>query len=58
MAGQVSEGVLAFLTTIGGMMMKNISTAFDFEFGSSRGSKGKSDDMADILRALSGKGQA
>lgn len=48
----IAEGVLAFLTTIGGMLMKNISTAFDFEFGSSRSSKGKTEDTASFLREL------
>ncbi len=53
----VNPAVLTFLTTIGGMMMKNISTAFDFEFGSSRSSKGKSEDMGKLLQALgAGKG--
>lgn len=51
-SGNIEEGVLAFLTTIGGMLMKNISTAFDFEFGSSRSSKGKSDDMGALMREL------
>lgn len=32
---------VGFLTTIGGMFARNIGSAFDFEFGSSRGSKEK-----------------
>jgi hypothetical protein len=32
---------IGFLTTIGGMFARNIGSAFDFEFGSSRGSKDK-----------------
>lgn len=55
MAEEVDPAVLAFLTTIGGMLMKNISSAFDFEFGSSRGSKGKSDDMGRLMEMLSKK---
>jgi hypothetical protein len=51
----VSVGVMSFLTTIGGMLMKNISTAFDFEYGSSRGSKGKSEDMGKLMAMLSKK---
>lgn len=33
--------IVGFMTTIGGMFARNIGTAFDFEFGSSRGSKEK-----------------
>lgn len=54
---KVDTGVLAFLTTVGGMLMKNISTAFDFEFGSSRSSKGKSEDMGKMLQMLGGTGK-
>lgn len=55
MASDVDTEVLVFLTTIGGMLMKNISTAFDFEFGSSRGSKNKDADMGGLLKLLGGK---
>jgi hypothetical protein len=33
--------VIGFLTGVGGMFARNIGTAFDFEFGSSRGSQAK-----------------
>ena len=56
MREEIDAGVMAFLTTIGGMLMKNISTAFDFEFGSSRSSKGKSEDMGNLMKLLSKKG--
>ncbi|TAK84355.1 MAG: hypothetical protein EPO20_14805 [Betaproteobacteria bacterium] len=36
-----ASAVGGFLLTIGGMFARNIGTAFDFEFGSSRGSKEK-----------------
>lgn len=38
---EISEIVIGFLTTIGGMFARNIGTAFDFEFGSSRSSMDK-----------------
>lgn len=37
----VPQTVSGFLIGIGGMFARNIGTAFDFEFGSSRGSKDK-----------------
>lgn len=55
MTDELSEAVLGFVTTIGGMLMKNISTAFDFEFGSSRSSKNKSVDMGRLLAGLGRK---
>jgi hypothetical protein len=41
--GKVSgaDAVGGFLITVGGMFARNIGTAFDFEFGSSRGSRDK-----------------
>lgn len=54
-ADKIDAGVLAFLTTIGGMLMKNLSTAFDFEFGSSRGSKNKTSDMGSLMKLLGKK---
>lgn len=39
--------VVGFLTAVGGMFARNIGTAFDFEFGSSRGSKEK-----DLIKGL------
>ncbi len=44
--------VLGFLTGIGGMFARNIGTAFDFEFGSSRGSKQKSAQLDKLAAAL------
>ena len=49
-----SSAVSGFLFTIGGMFARNIGTAFDFEFGSSRGSK----DKDDLLSKLASKGAA
>ncbi len=45
--GKVSAdtGVGGFLIGAGGMFVRNIGTAFDFEFGSSRGSKDKDDTL-------------
>ncbi|SET77069.1 hypothetical protein [Oceanicella actignis] len=47
--------VIGFLTGVGGMFARNIGTAFDFEFGSSRGSQIKSSQIealsAQIARA-------
>lgn len=41
-----ASAVGGFLLTIGGMFARNIGTAFDFEFGSSRGSKEKDELLA------------
>lgn len=51
--GKVSgaDAIGGFLITIGGMFARNIGTAFDFEFGSSRGSKDKDDVIASLSRA-------
>jgi hypothetical protein len=48
LAGLEAKAGLAigFLTTIGGMFARNIGTAFDFEFGSSRSSRDKDDLIA------------
>ena len=43
----ISGSVIGFLTTIGGMFARNIGTAFDFEFGSSRGSMEKTQLLAE-----------
>ncbi len=40
-----NTGVGGFLIGAGGMFVRNIGTAFDFEFGSSRGSKDKDDTL-------------
>ena len=52
--GGVDGGTAAggFLATIGGMFARNIGTAFDFEFGSSRGSQNKDESIATALRKL------
>lgn len=39
-----------FLIAVGGMFARNIGTAFDFEFGSSRGSQTKDAAIADLAR--------
>lgn len=39
------EAIAGFLMTIGGMFARNIGTAFDFEFGSSRGSREKDEAL-------------
>lgn len=41
-----SEAVFGFIATVGGMFLKHLGTAYDFEFGSSRGSKTKDAEMA------------
>ena len=43
---KVDATVVGFLTTIGGMFARNIGTAFDFEFGSSRSSRDKDEILA------------
>ena len=43
---KVDATVVGFLTTIGGMFARNIGTAFDFEFGSSRSSRDKDELLA------------
>ncbi len=47
---QLSGAAIGFLTGIGGMFARNISSAFDFWFGSSAGSRSKSDQIGEILR--------
>lgn len=41
-----NSAVGGFLFSVGGMFARNIGTAFDFEFGSSRGSQNKDDMLA------------
>ena len=48
-----NEAVSGFLIGIGGMFARNIGSAFDFEFGSSRGSKEKSAALAAIAPSAS-----
>lgn len=40
--------VIGFLTAVGGMFARNIGTAFDFEFGSSRSSRDKDAMIAQV----------
>ena len=42
----VPQAVSGFAIAIGGMFARNIGTAFDFEFGSSRGSREKDSKMS------------
>jgi len=53
-AENIDKGVMGFLTTIGGMLMKSISTAFDFEFGSSRSSGTKTQAMSEMFAKMGG----
>ena len=46
-----NDAVSGFLIGIGGMFARNIGSAFDFEFGSSRGSKEKSAALAAMAPA-------
>lgn len=41
----VNETVAGFVIGIGGMFARNIGTAFDYEFGSSRSSKEKTEQL-------------
>jgi hypothetical protein len=43
--------LVGFLSGIGGMFARNIGTAFDFEFGSSRGSADKTRELAALHAA-------
>ena len=51
--GKVDQATAAggFLITIGGMFARNIGTAFDFEFGSSRDSASKTQALAAAAKA-------
>ncbi len=51
-AGQptLDDGVLALITTVSGALLKMLSDAFAFEFGSSRGSREKTEDLIAISR--------
>ncbi|WP_138472915.1 hypothetical protein [Poseidonocella sp. HB161398] len=46
----LNETVVGFVIGIGGMFARNIGSAFDFEFGSSRGSKNKEQVLGTELR--------
>ncbi|MEC9434418.1 MAG: hypothetical protein VYD87_16060 [Pseudomonadota bacterium] len=43
--------LVGFLTGIGGMFARNLGTAFDFEFGSSRSSREKDERLAGIAES-------
>lgn len=46
----LDAGVLALITTVAGALLKMLSDAFAYEFGSSRGSKEKTEDLIAIGR--------
>ncbi|WP_108262758.1 hypothetical protein [Mangrovicoccus ximenensis] len=46
----LNQTVIGFVIGIGGMFARNIGSAFDFEFGSSRGSKNKEQVLGSELR--------
>ncbi|WP_310619257.1 hypothetical protein [Flexibacterium corallicola] len=48
---QITGAAIGFLTGIGGMFARNISAAFDYWFGSSSGSKHKTDQLSGMLSA-------
>ncbi|MBP7240686.1 hypothetical protein, partial [Amaricoccus sp.] len=47
----LDAGVLALITTVAGALLKMLSDAFAYEFGSSRGSKEKTEDLIAINEA-------
>lgn len=49
---RLTEGQLALITTVAGALLKMLSDAFAFEFGSSRGSKEKDAQITDFKQAL------
>lgn len=49
-AGVFDSGVLALVTTVAGALLKMLSDAFAFEFGSSRGSKEKTEEIFQLSR--------
>ena len=49
--GTLDPGVLALITTVAGALLKMLSDAFAYEFGSSRGSKEKTIDLMDLSRS-------
>lgn len=48
--GDFDSGVLALVTTVAGALLKMLSDAFAFEFGSSRGSKEKTEEIFQLSR--------
>lgn len=49
---QFTGAIVGFLTGVGGMFARNIGSAFDFEFGSSRGSRTKDGRIEQLNREL------
>lgn len=47
-ANEFTGAIFGFLTGIGGMFARNVGSAFDFEFGSSRGSQQKSQQLESL----------
>ncbi len=47
----INAGALTLLTTVAGALLKMLSDAFSYEFGSSRGSKEKTEDLMTMSRA-------
>ena len=56
--GPTDPATLALLTTIAGALLKMLSDAFAFEFGSSLGSKEKDAHIENIQKALMGTAEA
>lgn len=54
----LADGELALLTTVSGVLLKMISDAFAFEFGSSRGSREKDATITEFKQALTQIGTA
>lgn len=48
----IPKEVVGFVISIGGMFARNIGSAFDFEFGSSKGSKIKDDKLQKVASEL------
>jgi hypothetical protein len=55
--GQVDAGVSALVATVAGALLKMLSDAFAFEFGSSRGSRDKDLILADQTREIAAAGE-
>lgn len=50
--GEYTTAMIALITTVAGALLKMLSDAFAFEFGSSRGSKEKDDQLSAFREAL------
>lgn len=48
---ELDAGVLALITTVAGALLKMLSDAFAYEFGSSRGSREKTAEILQISRS-------